>query len=266
MCTTADCTVPLCGLSGLSGLSKLMVLSVLSSCSVGSSWPISPQRAYSVLSMLSMLRASSAKSACSASSSCSAGSASLSCSACSSSPTSLQHAQRALQAQEAQEAHSELSELSRLRLACSSYLYHAQRVEHDEPNPEPRTVFGALAKCRGVAGCVIDSRLDRFTKLSSQTCAVSGPARGSSAGHFWFVPWPSTGRRTCLECLPHGGARCFLLRQICLLAGRGNKLGKFAFGDRTIPIHARTLGPDEHKPERDGRVLHNEDAEHNEHA
>jgi len=25
-------------------------------------------------------------------------------------------------------------------------------------------------------------------------------------------------------------------------------LGKFAFGDRTIPIHARTLGPDEHNP------------------
>jgi len=23
-------------------------------------------------------------------------------------------------------------------------------------------------------------------------------------------------------------------------------IGKFAFGDRTIPIHARTLGPDEH--------------------
>jgi hypothetical protein len=32
-------------------------------------------------------------------------------------------------------------------------------------------------------------------------------------------------------------------------------LGKFAFGDRTIPIHARTLGPDRYKPERDGRVL-----------
>ena len=25
-------------------------------------------------------------------------------------------------------------------------------------------------------------------------------------------------------------------------------IGKFAFGDRTIPIHARTLGPDEHNP------------------
>jgi hypothetical protein len=25
-------------------------------------------------------------------------------------------------------------------------------------------------------------------------------------------------------------------------------LEKFAFGDRTIPIHARTLGPDEHNP------------------
>ena len=23
-------------------------------------------------------------------------------------------------------------------------------------------------------------------------------------------------------------------------------VGKFAFGDRTIPLHARTLGPDEH--------------------
>ena len=35
-----------------------------------------------------------------------------------------------------------------------------------------------------------------------------------------------------------------------------NGLGKFAFGDRTIPIHARTLGPDNwgltYKPERDG--------------
>ena len=26
------------------------------------------------------------------------------------------------------------------------------------------------------------------------------------------------------------------------------RIGKFAFGDRTIPIHARTLGPDEHNP------------------
>ena len=26
------------------------------------------------------------------------------------------------------------------------------------------------------------------------------------------------------------------------------QIGKFAFGDRTIPIHARTLGPDEHNP------------------
>ena len=29
-------------------------------------------------------------------------------------------------------------------------------------------------------------------------------------------------------------------------------LGKFAFGDRTIPIHARTLGPDEHNPNEMG--------------
>jgi len=50
------------------------------------------------------------------------------------------------------------------------------------------------------------------------------------------------------------GTRVVMLRSRTEVAPTG-QVEKFAFGDRTIPIHARTLGSDVHPLPTDGRVL-----------
>ena len=60
------------------------------------------------------------------------------------------------------------------------------------------------------------------------------------AGRMRFLKRPKT--------YPVYASRSLSLWRPTPLSTRTIDSGKFAFGDWTIPIHARTLGPDEHNP------------------